>query len=70
MNGFEVIALDRPGYGGSDALPDGEVTFARNAEVLDAAITQLWADTRREPPRRCRDRALDGRRDRDPHGRE
>jgi pimeloyl-ACP methyl ester carboxylesterase len=41
-NGFGVIALDRPGYGGSDALPQGEVTFARNAEVLDAAIMQLW----------------------------
>ena len=41
-NGFEVIALDRPGYGGSDALPPGEVTFARNAEVLDSAIAHLW----------------------------
>ena len=42
VNGFEVIALDRPGYGGSDPLPTGEVTFARNAELLDAAIAQLW----------------------------
>ena len=41
-NGFEVIALDRPGYGGSGPLPPGGVTFARNAEVLDAAITKVW----------------------------
>ena len=50
VNGFEVIALDRPGYGGSDALPAGEVTFARNAEVLDAAIAQLWATRGRNRP--------------------
>lgn len=41
-NGFTTIALDRSGYGGSDSLPVGEVTFARNAEVLDEAITALW----------------------------
>jgi pimeloyl-ACP methyl ester carboxylesterase len=40
--GFEVIALDRPGYGGSDGLPTGELTFARSAEVLDEAIGALW----------------------------
>ena len=39
-NGFDVVALDRPGYGGSEPLP--EVTFAGNASVLDAAIGQLW----------------------------
>jgi pimeloyl-ACP methyl ester carboxylesterase len=49
-NGFEVIALDRPGYGGSDALPLGEVTFARNAEVLDAAIAHLWETRGRGRP--------------------
>jgi pimeloyl-ACP methyl ester carboxylesterase len=43
-NGFDVIALDRPGYGGSDPLPSGEITFARNAEVLQAAIGQLWEE--------------------------
>ena len=43
-NGFTAIALDRPGYGGSDPLPAGERTFARNAEVLDEAIAALWAD--------------------------
>ena len=38
--GFNVVALDRPGYQGSDPLD--EVTFAGNAEVLDAAISELW----------------------------
>jgi pimeloyl-ACP methyl ester carboxylesterase len=41
-NGFEVVALDRPGYGGSSPFPSGEVSFARNAEILDAAVAQLW----------------------------
>jgi pimeloyl-ACP methyl ester carboxylesterase len=41
-NGIDVIALDRPGYGASDALPADDVTFARNAELLDLAIAQLW----------------------------
>lgn len=42
--GFRVFSLDRPGYGGSDPLPEGEMTFAHGAEVLDAAIGALWAD--------------------------
>ncbi|WP_375399743.1 alpha/beta hydrolase [uncultured Amnibacterium sp.] len=45
--GFSVVALDRPGYQGSDPL-QGDVTFAKNAEVLDAAVAELWkqyADT-------------------------
>ncbi|HWD05913.1 MAG TPA: alpha/beta hydrolase family protein [Amycolatopsis sp.] len=42
--GFPIFALDRPGHGGSDPLAEGEVTYARGAEVLDAAIEQLWAD--------------------------
>jgi pimeloyl-ACP methyl ester carboxylesterase len=42
--GFEVVALDRPGYGGSDGLPAGELTFARSAEVLDEAIGALWGE--------------------------
>jgi pimeloyl-ACP methyl ester carboxylesterase len=41
-NGFTAISLDRPGYGGSDALPPGQRMFARNAEVLDQAITAIW----------------------------
>jgi pimeloyl-ACP methyl ester carboxylesterase len=43
-NGFTAIALDRPGYGGSDPLPAGERTFARSAEILDEAIAALWAE--------------------------
>jgi len=43
-NGFTAIALDRPGYGGSDPLPADERTFARNAEVLDEATAALWAE--------------------------
>jgi pimeloyl-ACP methyl ester carboxylesterase len=39
-----VIALDRPGYGGTDPLPAGEMTFANGAEVLDATIDRIWAD--------------------------
>lgn len=42
-NGFDLITLDRPGYGGSDPLPAGQVTFALGAELLDGAIGQLWA---------------------------
>lgn len=41
-NGLDVVALDRPGYGDSDS--PARVTFAANAEVLDAAIGQLWAE--------------------------
>jgi pimeloyl-ACP methyl ester carboxylesterase len=42
--GFPAVALDRPGYGGSDPLPEGEVSFAGNAEALDEVIARLWAD--------------------------
>jgi pimeloyl-ACP methyl ester carboxylesterase len=41
--GFDVIALDRPNYGASDELSREQTTFARNAEVLDDAVAQLWA---------------------------
>ncbi|MGW2051843.1 alpha/beta hydrolase [Streptomyces sp. NPDC001858] len=39
--GFPVVSLDRPGYGGSTALK-GEISFRRNAEVLQRAIAELW----------------------------
>lgn len=45
--GFPVVALDRPGYGGSDPI-EGPTRFARNADVLADAIGELWqqhADT-------------------------
>jgi pimeloyl-ACP methyl ester carboxylesterase len=43
-NGVRVIALDRPCYGGSHALPADDVTFEQSANVLDAAIARLWDD--------------------------
>ncbi|MGW0580702.1 alpha/beta hydrolase [Streptomyces sp. NPDC002920] len=39
--GFPVVSLDRPGHGGSTALK-GEISFRRNAEVLQEAIAELW----------------------------
>jgi pimeloyl-ACP methyl ester carboxylesterase len=40
-NGFSVLRIDRPGYGASDLLPEDENTFARQAELLDSAISGL-----------------------------
>lgn len=42
-NGFPVVALDRPGYGGSDPL-EGETSFSRNADVLNGAIDEVWKE--------------------------
>lgn len=42
--GFRVLSLDRPGYGDSDPLAGGEVSFGGSAEVLDAAIGALWTE--------------------------
>src|ERR1041384_976622 len=39
-HGYQVISFDRPGYGGSTALPPAENTFARHAELLAPAIAQ------------------------------
>jgi pimeloyl-ACP methyl ester carboxylesterase len=39
--GFSIVALDRPGYQGSDPL-QGEITYAKNAQVLNAAVAELW----------------------------
>jgi pimeloyl-ACP methyl ester carboxylesterase len=38
-NGFAVLNVNRPGYGGSSALPDADCTFQRQAEALDEAIS-------------------------------
>jgi pimeloyl-ACP methyl ester carboxylesterase len=38
-NGFPAIALNRPGYGDSEPR-----SFAQQAEVLDAAVDELWRD--------------------------
>ena len=45
--GFPVVALDRPGYGGSDPVA-GPTRFAQNADILADAIGEVWqqhADT-------------------------
>jgi pimeloyl-ACP methyl ester carboxylesterase len=39
-NGFDTLAIDRPGYGGSDPLPDDGNDFPRQAEILDAVIRE------------------------------
>lgn len=40
--GIDAVALDRPRYGRSDGLASEQTTYARNAEILDAAIASLW----------------------------
>lgn len=40
--GIPMMALDRPGYLGSTALPPAEATIGRNAERLDDAIGRIW----------------------------
>ncbi|WNV83003.1 alpha/beta hydrolase [Umezawaea sp. Da 62-37] len=42
--GFAVLSVDRSGYGGSEPLPEEENTFARQADLLDAAIDLVLAD--------------------------
>jgi pimeloyl-ACP methyl ester carboxylesterase len=37
-NGFDVLTIDRPGYGDSELLPEESNTFAAQAELLDTAI--------------------------------
>lgn len=44
--GFNIIALDRPGYGRSTRLPAGEATIVNNAARLDEAIAKIWARRR------------------------
>jgi pimeloyl-ACP methyl ester carboxylesterase len=40
--GIPIVAVDRPGYGGSTAVDAGESIILRNAEVLDHVIAELW----------------------------
>ncbi len=41
--GYPVVCFDRPGYGGSAALPPAENTFGRHAALLADAIAQAAA---------------------------
>ncbi|MDQ6695910.1 MAG: alpha/beta fold hydrolase [Actinomycetota bacterium] len=43
-NGFDVVSIDRPGYGASDSLLDDENDFLRQAEILDAVVSELAGD--------------------------
>ena len=38
---YRVIAFDRPGFGYSDPLPDGDTSLAAQAQILQAAATQI-----------------------------
>lgn len=39
--GFQVLALNRPGYGGSTPLADSDDLIQRNAEVINEVLDQL-----------------------------
>lgn len=41
---YRVIAVDRPGLGYSDPLPDSDVSVAGQARVLRAAVAQIGAE--------------------------
>lgn len=41
--GIRVVALDRPGYGASEATGPGDHSHAANAAILEAAISDLLA---------------------------
>lgn len=43
QNGVPIVAIDRPGYGKSTAVAPSESIFLANAEVLEQAIAELWA---------------------------
>lgn len=46
--GFDVIAIDRPGYGGSTALPDAPDLIQKNAEYLLPRVPALLSDFGRD----------------------
>ena len=41
--GFDIVAIDRPGYGESTALPDAPDLIQKNAEALNAGLPALLA---------------------------
>lgn len=48
--GHSVMALNRPGYGGSTPLPEGDETLANNAARLDAVLGGIWASAHDQAP--------------------
>ena len=42
--GCPAIALDRPGYGATPRLAAGDGALARNADLLNEAISRIWRD--------------------------
>jgi pimeloyl-ACP methyl ester carboxylesterase len=50
VRGFETVAIDRPNYGGSDALAYDKTTFAENARILSQAIGVLWGQAAQGTP--------------------
>ncbi|WP_395847691.1 alpha/beta hydrolase [Cystobacter fuscus] len=40
--GCPSLGIDRPGYGASSRLPEGDRAVPRNAELLQAVISQAW----------------------------
>jgi len=40
--GCPSIGIDRPGYGSSTALPEGDRAIPRNAELLQKVIAKIW----------------------------
>ncbi|WP_331748472.1 alpha/beta hydrolase [Streptomyces chartreusis] len=40
--GCAAVALDRPGYGSSSPLPEGDRAIPRNAEFLRDAVAEIW----------------------------
>ena len=43
-NGYQVLSIDRPGYGGSTPLVPAQNTFDRHAHLLRAVIAQAAGD--------------------------
>lgn len=42
--GCPVLGINRPGYGESQRLPEGDRAIPRNADTLQAAIGQVWRE--------------------------
>jgi pimeloyl-ACP methyl ester carboxylesterase len=40
--GIPIIAIDRPGYGGTSPGPSAGSVFAQNAELIDHLIAEIW----------------------------